>query len=376
MYKRTLQIQIEKWLFRKKILIIYGARQVGKTTLAKQILKKHQKNTAYYNCEDPIIANALIGKSAKQMKNFFGKDDFIVLDEAQSIENIGRILKIFHDDYPEIQILATGSSSFDLANKINEPLTGRAIEFKLFPLSIEEILQQKKSFDILSNLNKYLLYGMYPEIVNYDDQLSRERIINISKKYLFRDILNYDGIKNSHLVYKILQALAYQLGNEVSFTELSRLIGSNPHTVEKYIDILEKSFIIFKLPAFSTNQRKELRKTRKIYFYDLGIRNALIENFGNIELRNDLGGIWENFFILERLKNNENFGEFSQFYFWRTYDQQEIDLVQKTDEKLEVFEIKFSPKKLVKIPKFFAKTYPKYVFNVVNKDNFLEKLGI
>jgi predicted AAA+ superfamily ATPase len=373
MFPREIQTQIEKWLFQNKILIIYGARQVGKTTLCKAILAKYlDKKSVYFNCEDPLIKLALIDKSAQQIQNFFGDNQIVVLDEAQTVPNIGRILKIFVDQYPQVQIIATGSSSFDLANQINEPLTGRSLEFELFALSVKEIASSWNRLELNSNLPKFLTYGLYPEIATKSNQIAKELVLDITKKYLFKDILNFEGIKNSGLVIKILQALAYQLGNEVSYTELANLVGSNKNTVEKYVDILEKSFIIFRLPAYSSNHRNEISKTRKIYFYDVGIRNALIEDFGNWELRNDRGAIWENFIILELMKNHKNVRNLASFYFWRTYTQQEIDLIIKQDGKLEAFEIKFNPKKKAKIPESFLANYPNTGFSLINQENWVE----
>jgi predicted AAA+ superfamily ATPase len=378
MYFRKIEQRIEEWLFEGKIIILYGARQVGKTTLAKKICslqeKKGQK-TSYFNCEDPVVANSLIGKSAEQIHYFLEVPDLVVLDEAQSIKNIGRILKIYHDHYPKVQIIATGSSSFDLANQINEPLTGRSIEFKIYPLSIREISSQQNPLSLKSKLAKFLLYGLYPDIVDRSNQISRELVLNLTKKYLYKDILNFEGIKNSNLVYKVLKALAYQLGSEVNYTKLANLVQSNKNTVERYIDILEKSFIIFRLPAFGTNQRKEISKTKKIYFWDVGLRNALIEDFGDLDLRQDIGGIWENFCILEFLKNYQNEGKFGQFYFWRTYTQQEVDLIIKQNSLLKCFEFKWSSKKTPKIPKSFAHSYPQHTFEVVNQNNWLEVIG-
>jgi len=376
MYSRKIQERIEKWLFQNKVIILYGARQVGKTTLAKHILAncEKQKNlkTSYFNCEDPIVADSLIGKSAQQIHNFLETPDVVVLDEAQSVQNIGRILKIYHDQYPQVQIIATGSSSFDLANQINEPLTGRSVEFKIYPLSISEITQKQNQLSLKSNLPKFLLYGLYPDIVDKNNEISRELVINLSKKYLFKDILNVEGIKNSNLVYKILKALAYQLGNEVNYTKLANLVESNKNTVERYIDILEKSFIIFRLPAFSSNERNEISKTKKIYFYDVGMRNALIEDFGDLNLRSDIGGIWENFCILEMLKTYENEGKNGQFYFWRTYTQQEIDLIVKENSLLHCYEFKWNDRKKAKLPNSFKESYPNHTFEVINQDNWLE----
>ena len=378
MHQRQIKNRIQKWLFQGKVIILYGARQVGKTTLAKEILNEIQSQqklkTTYFNCEDPIVVNSLIGKSAQQIDDFLGSPDVVVLDEAQSIKNIGLIIKIYHDQYPKVQIIATGSSSFDLASKINEPLTGRSIEFKIYPLSISEISKKQNQLSLKSNLTKYLLYGLYPDIVDKNSQESKELVLNLSKKYLFKDILNCEGIKNSNLVYKILKALAYQLGNEVNYTKLANLVGSNKNTVERYIDILEKSFVLFQLSALSSNHRNEISKTKKIYFYDVGMRNALIEDFGDLELRNDIGGIWENFCILELLKNNENTGKFSQFYFWRTYTQQEIDLVIKENNFYHCFEFKYSDRKKAKLPNSFVLNYAKTTFNLVNRENIFTVL--
>jgi uncharacterized protein len=375
MYTRSIQEKIEKWLFKEKIIILYGARQVGKTTLAQALLKKYkERESAYYNCEDPIVQNALTNKGAQELKNFFGNKNFIVLDEAQTLLNIGRILKIFHDSYPQVQILATGSSSFDLSNKINEPLTGRSLEFILYPLSIKEIHNNQDSFFIHTQLKKFLIYGMYPEIINKDNNDSFELLTSLSTNYLFKDILNFEGIKNSNLIYKILQALSYQIGNQVSYTELANTVGSNKNTVERYIDILEKSFIIFRLSSFSRNKRNEICKSRKIFFYDIGIRNALIQNFNNIDLRNDIGAIWENFIITEILKNERNNRSFAKIYFWRSYSQQEIDLIVEKNDHLELFEMKWNPNKKSKVPSGFHKNYTYKQFSIINKDNFIDYL--
>lgn len=375
MFPRQVQAHIEKWFFQKKILILYGARQVGKTTLCKQILQKYDsKKSAYFNCEDPLVQDSLINKSAKQIKNFFGQAEIVVLDEAQTVPNIGRILKVFFDAYPKVQIIATGSSSFDLANNINEPLTGRSLEFTLYPLAISEISGDLDILSLKSNLSKFLRYGLYPEIVDKDEQRAEILLTDLAKKYLFKDILNFEGVKNHHLVFKILQALAYQLGSEVSFTELANLVGSNKNTVERYVRILEQSFIILVLPPFSKNPRKEISKSKKIYFYDIGIRNSLIEATGDLSLRADRGAIWENFLIMEFVKKYRNFGRKNSFYFWRTYTQQEIDLIIQEDNLLHAFEFKWNDRKKAKLPNSFANTYPKHTFQVINRDNWLEFL--
>lgn len=377
MYTREIQKHIQRWLFQQKILILYGARQVGKTTLAKQIVDQYpDKKSAYFNCEDPLVKLALVDKSAQQIHNFMGNADIVVLDEAQTVPDIGKILKIYNDQYPQTQILATGSSSFDLSNQMNEPLTGRSIEFILYPLSIAEIQQYQNHLSLQSNISKFLLYGLYPEIVDKDNQTSQELILDLSKKYLFKDILNFEGVKNSVLITKILKALAYQLGSEVSYTELAQLVGSNKHTVEQYIHILEQLFIVRSLPAYTTNQRNEISKSRKVYFYDLGIRNALIEDFGDIELRNDKGSLWENFAVMEFIKKYRNSREMATFYFWRTYTQQEVDLVIKKNANLSAYEFKWTGKKKTQVPSTFKRFYPGTPFEVVTKDNWIECIGL
>lgn len=368
MYYREIEQRIKKWLFKGKVLIFYGARQVGKTTLCKEIQKKwSDKKSVYFNCEDPLVQENLIEKSAHEIQHFFENAELVILDEAQSIHNIGRILKIFHDAFPEVQIIATGSSSFELANKINEPLTGRSIEFHIFPFAIQEITKEKNALEKQSLLSQWMLYGMYPEIVLATTSQKKELLMNITQKYLFKDILNFEGMKNAQLVYKILKALAYQIGSEVSFLELARLVGSSQHTVEKYIDILEKSFIIFRLQAFTNNKRKEIRKNQKIYFCDTGIRNALIQNFQDLDVRDDRGALFENFFLLEQMKKREWRGTFEQFYFWRSYDQQEVDVICDNEGEITAFELKWSDKKTSVLPPPLFKThYPQAHFQAIS----------
>ncbi len=373
MIARDLFLRIQKWMFQGKIIVLYGARQVGKTTMARMILEKYpEKKHLFLHCEDLFIQSSIPKKSVIELKSFFGDADIVVLDEAQTIPNIGKILKVFHDAFPEVQMIATGSSSFDLANSLAEPLTGRSLEFTLYPFSLHEILSVHSTLQIQSNLQKYILYGMYPEIVLKDGEIAKELLKDLSSKYLFRDILSFEGIKNSGLVFNILQAISYQLGNEVSYTELANTVGSNKNTVERYIHILEKSFILFTLPSLARNQRNEIRKTKKIYFYDTGIRNALINNFSDLSLRNDKGALLENFFIAEMWKRKRNFGKTETFYFWRTYAQQEIDLILEHDGNFEAFEVKWNTQKKVKIPSSFASHYPIHSFTVLNPDTLLE----
>ena len=373
MIKRLLQEKIEKELFRGNIIIVYGARQVGKTTLVKQIIENSKEKSKYLNCEILSIKDQLKDPEPEKLKFFLGDAKLVVLDEAQSIENIGLILKVLIDTYPNIQIIATGSSSFDLANKINEPLTGRSLEFKLYPLSIQELKESKDLFDVESKLEKLLVFGSYPEVFLLDKEDAIQKLDQISSNYLFKDILSYDGLKKPTILVKLLKALALQVGNEVNYNELSNSLDIDGKTVEKYIDLLEKCFIIFKLSAFSRNLRKEISKSVKIYFYDLGIRNSLIQNYNPLEIRNDAGALWENFCIIERIKMNRYNNIYANYYFWRTYTQKEIDLIEEKEGKLLAFEMKWG-KSLKAAPKEFLEEYKNSEFEVVNKENYYKFL--
>jgi uncharacterized protein len=366
--KRSIQSQIELKLNKGKIIIIYGPRRSGKTTLSKELIKKY--GGSYFNCEEPYIQSKFNeDASSEDLWSSLGKAKLIVLDEAQSIINIGRKLKLLIDNFPNIQIIATGSSSFDLSNKIIEPLTGRKYEFILYPVSIIELIDSGLyNFDI-GNLETFLRFGMYPSVIDKPYYESQEELIEITSSYLFKDILQYQNIKNPDILRKLLQALALQIGNEVSYNELANLVGIDKNTVITYLDILEKSFIIFRLNPISRNLRKELSKNRKIYFFDLGIRNALLNQFGEINLRNDVGGLWENFCILERKKYLDNNKLYKNLYFWRTYDQKEIDLVEEKDGKFDIFEFKYSHNK-INFAKDWLENYETDNKYVISKNNF------
>jgi len=365
---RTLERSIVSRLFKGKAIVIYGPRRSGKTTLCKKIISKY-KNFKYFLCDNPDVKEALTDKNSTELRNFLGDSELVVLDEAQNVRNIGVTLKILVDTYPELQIIATGSSSFDLANNIVEPLTGRKYEFELFPLSYAEIVQFEGVLEAKRNLEKILRYGLYPDIYMHSDGLEQELIEEIKSSYLFKDILSYQEIKNSEALAKLLQMLALQIGSEVSYSELAQKIGIDVKTVQKYVDLLEKIFVIKRLPALSRNMRNEISKSRKIYFYDLGIRNALIRNFNPLEIRQDVGGLWENFCVMEKIKNISNHRKFANFYFWRTWEQQEVDFIVEKDGKFEAFEFKWSDKKISAPAKFFE-LYPNSTWEVVNRENF------
>jgi len=369
MIKRLLEDNIEKTLFKGKTIILYGARQVGKTTLVQNISSNYGKNGRYLNCEIFSIEQNLTIAEPEKLKAFFGDYKLIILDEAQNLPNTGRILKVITDSLKDIQIIATGSSSFDLANKTAEPMTGRIVTYTLFPLSVLEIKKNSDWLSVDAQLEKLLRFGSYPEIFTSNDEAAVSRLGELASSYLFRDLLKFEGIKKSSLLKNLLISLALQLGNEVTYNELASKLGVSSLTIQKYIDLLEQSFVIFKLNSFSRNIRKELTKAFKIYFYDNGLRNALINNFNLISLRNDAGALWENFCISERIKANSYNNRSVNSYFWRTYDQKEIDYIEETSGKITGYEMKYSEKQKLKVPKGFSEAYDADVYKI-DKSNY------
>ena len=373
MIKREIQSVIEKQLFKGKVIILFGPRRVGKTTLSKQLLD-NEKNSRYINCELLENKTALETTNSSALKGFIGNYRLVVLDEAQQISNIGRILKIISDTFPEIQMLATGSSSFELGNRLSEPLTGRSREYLLYPFSITELLNIKDRISVNADLDGILRFGLYPEVYGKPENEAIEELSQISSNYLYKDILQFELIKRPNLLLNLLNALALQLGNEVSLNELSRLLSETVPTIQRYIELLEKTFVIFRLRSFSRNLRKEIVKGQKIYFYDLGIRNALIRNFNPLNLRNDTGALWENFCIVERMKYNMNRRRFVNSWFWRTYDQKEIDYIEEEGGKLKAFEFKLKSGGNLKTMKEFKQIYPVAEFMTVTRENIPEFL--
>lgn len=369
---REIKNQIEKKLFKKKIIIVYGARQVGKTTLVKDLLKKHPKQSVYLNCDELDIRNALTDKTSTEIKSFLGNNRLVVFDEAQRVRNIGLTLKLIVDNFPEIQVIATGSSSFELSNKIIEPLTGRKFEFHLHPFSYNELRNYYSSgLELKRHLERRIIYGMYPEVVLHsgEGEEEKEAIKNLTRSYLYKDILAFQNIKNPEVLEKLLQALALQLGNEVSYNELGQIVGVDKNTISHYIQILEKAFIIHRLAPFSRNIRNELKKLRKIYFWDTGVRNALINNFNSLDLRQDTGALWENFLINERIKNNQNSKKNSTRYFWRTHNQQELDYIEEYEGKIHAFEFKWKKQKF-STPSSFVNNYRNSTVELIHNKNF------
>ena len=371
---RALQKKIENSLFKGKIIIIYGARQVGKTTLVKEIQSKYAADSVYLNCDEPDTRDALTNKTSTELKAFIGNKRLVIIDEAQRVENIGLSLKLIVDNFSDTQIIATGSSSFDLSNKIAEPLTGRKEEYYLYPFSLEELRSIYSGVETDRLLERRMIYGMYPEITQSAEE-AEKKLKNLATSYAYKDILQYQNIKNSEVLEKLLKALALQIGNEVSYNELASLIGINRQTVENHVRLLEKAFIIFRLSPFSRNLRNELKKLRKIYFYDTGIRNALINNFNPLDLRSDAGSLWENFMISERIKYNNNHGVDNNMYFWRTTQKQEIDYMEEHGGALAAFEFKWK-KDVFKKPKPFMDAYPGSKIELVNNNSYSKFVGL
>lgn len=374
MIRREIQSVIENQLFKGKVIIIYGPRRVGKTTLSKQLLS-NQEESRYINCE--LLENkvAIETTNSNALKSFLGNYRLIVLDEAQHITDIGLILKILTDTFPGIQIIATGSSSFELGNRISEPLTGRSREYLLYPFSLPELLSVKDLISVNADVDWILRFGLYPEVYGKPEHEAMEELNQISSTYLYKDILQFESIKRPNLLLNLLNALALQIGSEVSLNELSRILGESVPTIQRYIELLEKAFVIFRLRSFSRNLRKEIAKGQKIYFYDLGIRNALIRNFNPLNLRSDTGGLWENFCIVERMKYNMNHRRFVNSWFWRTYDQKEVDYIEEEGGMITAYEFKYKSKGKNKIAREFLETYPGATFNTVSKENFWEFLA-
>lgn len=370
---RKIQQNIENWLFKEKIIILYGPRQVGKTTLVKELIGKYGNEKSYINCEILDNRQALASENPLQLKTFLGDGKFFVFDEAQKVTNIGLVLKLLIDTYPDLQIIATGSSSFELSNKINEPLTGRAIEFKLYPISYPEISAGKQAWKSSALLPSLLVYGSYPEVVKNNFSNADIFLANLASNYLFKDIFEFENVKKPRLLTNLLQLLALQVGNEVSLNELATKLETSRKTVARYIDLLEKAFVIFTLYPLSRNPRNEIGRKNKMYFYDLGIRNSLISRFQPIGVRDDIGALWENFCVVERKKKLEYGMKRKNQFFWKNQRGKEIDYIEESDGRFEAFEFKWTESS-AKTPADFFENYKSNV-SVVNKDNFTNFFG-
>ncbi|MHC4871971.1 MAG: ATP-binding protein [Planctomycetota bacterium] len=351
--------------------ILYGPRRAGKTFLFKHLLSDYQGKILEATGEDLIIRNALESESVEHIKSFFSAYDLIFIDEAQKINNVGLGLKMLVDNCPEIKVIATGSSSFELANQVGEPLTGRKFTSVLYPVSLLELHSQKGNAYIYQKLNQFLIFGMYPEVLEEKSEKGKVRLLNeLRDSYLYKDILELENIKNPRKLGQLLTLLAFQVGKEVSLSELGNNLDMNKITVERYLDLLEKTFVVKRVQGFSRNLRKEITKSHRYYFLDNGILNAVINNYNDISLRNDTGLLWENFVFIERIKKNHYLENWAQPYFWRTYDQQEIDLIEETGGKLNAYEFKWKPKKS-RAPIAWAKNYPEAGYDTITQENFI-----
>lgn len=370
--KRSLQPAIEKRLFGGKALIVTGARQVGKSTLLREIADNSHESVLTLDCDEPDVRSALTDVNSIELKFLFGSNKIILIDEAQRVKNIGITMKLITDKFPDRQLLVTGSSSLDLHDSLEEPLTGRKIEYNLFPISVNEIMLSKGLLNVNQSLDSRLIYGSYPDVVNNPED-ARAILTNLCNSYLYKDLLQDDKVRRPVLLEKLLVALALQIGSEVSYNEIAQTIGTDNKTVEKYIDLLEKSFVVFRLNALSRNVRTELKKSKKIFFVDNGIRNAVLQNFSPLSLRNDKGALWENFIISERRKFNHYHGNYRKMFFWRTTDRQEIDYVEECDGQFKVFEMKANPNRgNTSLPKAFFANYNVSRSMVVTPSNYLE----
>ena len=374
MIERILQKKLESRIDFKKAILIFGPRQVGKTTLTKALAESLSIPFEYFNGDNMMTKNLWTMNNIEALKQSFGNKKLVILDEAQMIEQIGLILKQLIDSELEIQFIITGSSSLTIADKTQEPLTGRKWEYYLYPISCAEMMDYEGIPQFLQEYQKYLIYGMYPEVlVNQQD--TQEVLFNLASSYLYKDVLALVGIKRPQLLEKILKALAWQVGSEVSMNELANLVSADVKTVDNYIYLLEQVFVVYRLGTLSRNERNEISTKKKIFFYDNGIRNALIGNFSPIDARNDIGALWENFLMTERKKLLAYHGFYGRTYFWRNKQQAEIDYVEEIDGKIYAFEFKWNPKAKVKFPQAFLDAYQPVETKVISQENFWQWLS-
>ena len=374
MIERILEKQILAKINKKKAIILMGPRQVGKTTLLKSLFEKSTE-IIWLNGDEPDIQSIFENISSKRLEAIIGNKKMIIIDEAQRIPEIGLKMKLITDQLLNVQLIATGSSAFELSNKLNEPLTGRKWEFKMYPISFQEMVNHHGLLNEIRLLPHRLIYGFYPDVVNHPGN-EKEILKQLSDSYLYKDLLMIDQIKKPSALVKLLQALALQIGSQVSYHELAQICGLDGKTIEKYMMLLEQSYIIFRLTSFSRNQRNELKKSRKVYFFDNGIRNSLIANFEQIENRTDIGALWENYLVSERVKYLAYQQKWVNNWYWRTTEQQEIDYVEEENGQLSAYEFKWNPKAKGSIPNSFKKTYPTATINIIHRENFEQFLGV
>lgn len=376
---RQLQKEIQSRMFCGKAILLIGARQVGKSTLFGQILDDPQlgiedNQILSIYCDDAESRRLMENPSLSDLRQLLAGKRLVMVDEAQRVQGVGLALKLITDHFKDVQLLVTGSSSLMLQGKLNEPLTGRKFEYHLYPISTKELLDDGGLLGIRQSFESRLIYGSYPDVVTGAGN-PRDLLMNLSGSYMYQDLLSLEGVRKPILLEKLLVALALQVGSEVSYSELAQTVGTDNKTVEKYIDLLEKCFIVFRLNGLSRNLRNELKKAKKVYFYDNGIRNAVIQQFAPLDMRNDAGALWENFFISERIKHNHYTGHYCNIYFWRTKAQQEVDYIEECDGTMTAFEMKWNPKKgKVTFPKAFLESYHVKETAVITPDNYLDWL--
>ncbi|MDI6769378.1 MAG: ATP-binding protein [Anaerolineales bacterium] len=371
--QRFMLAKLEEAITPGKVLVLYGPRQVGKTTLVTDLLARTSLQHRFINADELVYREALSSQSRQTLGQLLGDNRLLVIDEAQRVPNIGLNLKILVDSFPAASIIATGSASFDLANKISEPLTGRALTFTLYPVSYKEIQKTIGAFDAHSQLERWLVWGGYPAIITTENPAAREKLLGeLVGAYLYRDLLELEGVRRSEKIVDLLRLLAFQIGSQVSLAELASNLSPSRDTVERYLDLLEKVFVIFKVRGFSRNLRKEISKNSRYYFYDNGVRNSLILNFNPLNLRSDLGQLWENFLMIERRKANQVAGRSANTYFWRTYDQKEIDCIEERGGRLYGFEFKWQGEMKKATQREFIAAYSNAELASIHKDNFEE----
>ena len=364
---------LEKEFFPKRVLIVYGPRRVGKTFLLNQFLNRLTGRVLYRTGEDLELREILESQSVKKIQSAFSNYDYVVIDEAQKINQVGHGLKIAIDHLPDVRFIATGSSSFELAHQVGEPLTGRKIALTLYPLSTFELKKQLGGMEILEDLDARLVFGSYPEIMKTPNPEQKAMLLKeLRDSYLYKDILELDGIRNSRKINDLLSLIAYQVGKEVSLHELGTQLGMDKRTVERYLDLLEKAFVLINVRGFSRNLRKEITKTSRYYFLDNGVMNSVINNFNPVSMRGDKGTLWENFIFMERLKFRAYTNLYANPYFWRTYDRQEIDLVEEHSGNLFGYEFKYAPTRKISTPAAWKKAYPQAEFHVITRNNWLD----
>ncbi len=356
----------------QKVVLLFGARRVGKTVLMEKLIERFGRNVVLLNGEDATTVDLLSTRTLSNYTQLFQGVDLLAIDEAQSIPEIGKILKLIVDNIKGVSVIVSGSSSFDLYHQTGEPLVGRSHQYRLYPFSLKELSKTENRVETIQRLEERLIYGMYPELSSILDFGKKQHyLLEIVNSYLLKDILMIDGIRNSAKMHNLLRLVAYQTGSEVSYDELGKQLGLSRNTVEKYLDLLAKTFVVYQLSAYSTNKRKEISKSSKWYFTDNGIRNAIIGDFRVLSMREDTGPLWESFLISERIKRRNNAREHASFYFWRSYDGQEIDLVEEYNGEIAAFEFKWGDKK-ASIPPRFRTHYPNASYTVINRSNFLD----